>query len=171
MPPRVQALQASAQHGHRFAAALQRPLMRGAIDPQCQTAGDDETTARQATGKGPRVIQAGLRGASTADHGQLRRLQHTRIARHEQQRRRIRQLAEQSRIGWIVPHHHMLIRLTQPVQGSRRSLADLRTAPGLGAGSRQPQRTPGAGRRTERSRGAIESAQEFAKASRPQLWQ
>ena len=83
----------------------------------------------------------------------------------------IRQLAEQSWVAWIVPHQHMLTRLIQPVQGGSRSLADFRTAARLGAGSRQPQCTPGTGRRTECSRGAIESAQKFAKASRPHLWQ
>ncbi|MNR28881.1 hypothetical protein D3C85_1462290 [compost metagenome] len=57
--------------------------MRGSINTQRQTTGDDETGAGQAAGKRGGRVHPRKRGASATDHRQLRFFQNAGIARYE----------------------------------------------------------------------------------------
>ncbi len=162
---------ASAQHAHGAPANIQGRLMGSAIDAQGQTAGDDKTGTGQAAGKGPGGVQPRSRCATAAHHRQLRPFENRGVAGHEQQRRRILELRQQGRVAGLVPHQQMLGLAIYPGQCATGAVAHLGAAPGLAAGRRQVQGTPGTGRGTECFRSATECLKQALKTHRPEFGQ
>ena len=68
----IKFFQARPQNPHCLPANVQSSLMRCAINPQRQPAGNHKTGASQAAGKGGRGVQPRPRSASATDHRQLR---------------------------------------------------------------------------------------------------
>ena len=147
---RVDAVQPGADHRDRAARAVERALVRRAVDAQRQARDDGRSRARlRWRGEGARVVRALRRGVAAADDGERRRGQQLEPALRVQQQRRVGGFEQRRRIGGVAERrgHAAPAPLSQPGQrGGDMSLAGVGQARQRSAW-RRPRRTslaPGA---------------------------
>ncbi|MNH26619.1 hypothetical protein D3C79_866810 [compost metagenome] len=105
----IKFLQPGTQHTDGLPAGVQGSLMRSAIDPQGQAAGNDKTTPGKTSREGRCCIERRPRRPSTANDRQLRFFQNGRVAGDKKQRRGVPQFGQQAWVAGVIPHQQMLV--------------------------------------------------------------
>jgi hypothetical protein len=116
VPRRIDAIETGRADGDGVAVGSQRALVRGAVDAERETRGDDEAAPRQFGGEGVRVVETLRRRRAAADDGDLRQTEQIGIALPEQQRRRLRDVAQRRRIARISDRQQAAAGQREPVE-------------------------------------------------------
>ena len=141
-------------------AAVERAVMRRAVDPAGEARDDDEVALAEIVSKAAREAARRRRGIARADDRHRRPVEQVEVALRHQQRRRVLELGQQPRIEPLPQRQELGAELVDPRDLALGIVAA--AEPG-----RLPAATPGEiGHGRERGRGAAEAHDQLAVSDR-----